>query len=84
MGPELQYANERAWDPLSFDTYPGDDGVVEMELTDDHRRLQFTMTIDRAHLRLDGGPLEYGADVRVHRSGRPLAIGRIGQTIDLS
>src|SRR5207237_183847 len=24
MGPELQYAHERAWDPLSFDVYPGE------------------------------------------------------------
>ena len=84
MGPDLQYANERSWDPLSFEAYLGGAGVTEMGLTDDHRRLHFTMTVDREHLRLEGGPLEYAAAVRVHRPGGPPVEGRLGQTIELS
>jgi alpha-D-xyloside xylohydrolase len=84
MGPDLQYANERSWDPLSFEVYLGADGVTEMELTDDHRRLHFTTTVDREYLRLEGGPLEYPAAVRVHRPGGPPVEGRLGQTIELS
>jgi alpha-D-xyloside xylohydrolase len=84
MGPELQHANERAWDPLRFEVYPGSDGATEMELTDDHRRLRFAMTVDREHLRLEGGPLDYSADVRVHRPGGPPVKGRLEQTIDFS
>jgi hypothetical protein len=55
-----------------------------MELTDDHRRLRFTMTVERGHLRLEGGPLEYAAAVRVHWPGSPPVEGRLGQTIGLS
>ncbi|TME85314.1 MAG: alpha-xylosidase, partial [Chloroflexi bacterium] len=84
MGPDLQYSNERSWDPLSFEVYLGGDGLTEMELTDDHRRLHFTTTVDREYLRLDGGPLEYAAAVRVHRRGGPPVEGRLGQTIELS
>jgi alpha-D-xyloside xylohydrolase len=84
MGPELQYANERTWDPLSFDVYPGTEGATEIELADDHRQLHFTLTVDRQHLRLEGGPLEYAAEIRVHqRDGHPVD-GRLGQTIDLA
>jgi len=82
MGPELQHVNERAWDPLRFEVYPGSEGVTEVEFTDDHRRLRFTMTVDREHLRLEGGPLEYAAGVHVHRSDGPPVEGRLGQTID--
>ncbi len=82
MGPELQHVNERAWDPLRFEVYPASEGVTEVEFTDDHRRLRFTMTVDREHLRLEGGPLEYGAGVHVHRSDGPPVEGRLGQTID--
>ena len=84
MGPDLQYANERSWDPLSFEVYPGSDGVSEIELTDDQRRLRFKMTLDREHLRLEGGPLDYAASVRVHRRGGPPVEGRLGQTIDFT
>ena len=84
MGPDLQYSNERSWDPLSFEVYVGGDGLTEMELTDDHRRLHFTTTVDREYLRLEGGPLEYAAAVRVHRRGGPPVEGRLGQTIELS
>jgi alpha-D-xyloside xylohydrolase len=83
MGPELQYANERAWDPLHFEVYPGKEGVTEIELTDDQRRLNFRMTVDREQLRLEGGPLDYAAVVHVHRpDGAPIE-GRLGQAIDL-
>ena len=84
MGPDLQYANERGWDPLSFDAYPAGDGVSEMELTDDHRRLHLTMRIDRAQLRLEGSSLDYVPEIRIHRAGGPPIEGRFGQTIDFS
>jgi alpha-D-xyloside xylohydrolase len=84
MGPELQYVTERAWDPLSFDAYPGGEGVTEMNLTDDQRALQFTMTVERDQLRFEGGPLDYEAEVRVHRpDGRPLS-GLLGRSIVLT
>jgi alpha-D-xyloside xylohydrolase len=82
MGPELQYANERSWDPLSFDVYPAD-GKTELDLTDDHRRLRFQLTVDRGRILLEGGPLDYLPTVRVHRSDGEPAEGRLGQTIDL-
>jgi alpha-glucosidase (family GH31 glycosyl hydrolase) len=84
MGPELQYANERAWDPLSFDAYPADDAVTEMELADEYRQLRFMMTVDREHVRLEGGPLAYAAAVRVHRRDGPPVESRLGQTIAFS
>jgi len=84
IGPDLQYANERGWDPLSFDAYPAGDGVSEMELTDDHRRLHLTMRIDRAQLRLEGSSLDYVPEIRIHRAGGPPIEGRFGQTIDFS
>ncbi len=82
MGPDLQYANERAWDPLQFEVYPGGEAVTEMELADDHRRLRFTTTVDGEQLRLEGGPLDYAAPVHVHRRNGPPAEGLLGQTID--
>jgi alpha-D-xyloside xylohydrolase len=84
MGPELQYANERAWDPLHFEVFPGSEGASEMELIDDHRRLRFTMTVDTKRLRLEGGPLDYAAAVHVHRGNGPPLVGHLGQTIDLT
>jgi alpha-D-xyloside xylohydrolase len=84
MGPEIQYANAQAWDPLQFEVYPGSEGVTEMELTDDHRRISFAMTVDGKRLRLEGGPLDYAADVHVHRGNGPRIDGRLGQTIDLT
>ena len=84
MGPDLQYANERTWDPLRFEIYPGPEGVTEIELRDDHRLLHFTMTTDRLHLRLEGGPLDYAAGVRVRRRDGPPVEGRLGQMIDFS
>jgi alpha-D-xyloside xylohydrolase len=84
MGPALQHVNEHPWDPLSFDAYPGGEGVTEMNLTDDQRALQFTMTVERDQLRFEGGPLDYEAEVRVHRpDGRPLS-GLLGRSIVLT
>jgi alpha-D-xyloside xylohydrolase len=84
MGPALQHVNEHPWDPLSFDAYPGGEGVTEMDLTDDQRALQFTMTLERDQLRFEGGPLDYEAEVRVHRpDDRPLS-GLLGRSIVLT
>ena len=83
MGPELQYANERAWAPLSFEVYPGGEGVTQMELTDDERALHFTQTVDQGQLRLEGGPLDYAAEVHVHRPDGSPIVGRLGQSIRL-
>ena len=83
MGPELQFANERAWDPLSFDIYPGGAGSSDVEVADDRRRLRFRLTSGVEDLRLNGGPLEYAAEVRVHRHARAPATGRVGQPIRL-
>jgi alpha-D-xyloside xylohydrolase len=84
MGPELEYANQRSWDPLSFDLYPGADGVTESELTDDHRHLRFQLTVQGPRVQLDGGPLDYEAEVRLHRPGTRPSVGRLGQPIVLS
>jgi len=81
MGPDLQYANERAWDPLSFDVFPEGDGVTEFDVTDDHRRLRFQLTVESARVRLDGGPLDYAAEVRVHRPSGQERSGGLGQFI---
>jgi hypothetical protein len=54
-----------------------------MELTDDERALHFTQTVDQGQLRLEGGPLDYAAEVHVHRpDGSPIP-GRLGQSIRL-
>jgi alpha-glucosidase (family GH31 glycosyl hydrolase) len=84
MGPELQHVNERPWDPLSFDVYPGGDGVTEMNLTDDQRALHFTMTVERDQLRLEGGPLDYAVEVRVHRPDGPPLSGLLGRPVVLT
>jgi alpha-D-xyloside xylohydrolase len=81
MGPELQYASERAWNPLSFDVYPGIEGVTEFELSDDHRHLRFQLSVTPDWVLFEGGRLSYGAEVRVHRKdGRPL-VGQLGRSI---
>jgi alpha-D-xyloside xylohydrolase len=67
MGPDLQYVNERPWDPLSFDVYPDEDGTSEVEVRDDHRHLRFQLRLDQGHAVLTGGPLDYVPSVRVHR-----------------
>ena len=84
MGPELQFANERSWDPLVFDVYPGEEGRSEKEIVDDHRRLQFQLTVDRERVMLDGGPLGYPAEVRIHRSGGQPLRGRLSEAVRLA
>jgi len=83
MGPELQYANERPWDPLSFDVYPGENGTTEFEQTDDRRQLRLKLTTNDQSVRLEGGPLDYVATVRVHRSNRAPVEGHLAETIEL-
>jgi alpha-glucosidase (family GH31 glycosyl hydrolase) len=83
MGPELQYATERAWDPLRFDVYPGATGVAELDIADDRRALHLTLTVDGTAVVLRGGPLDYAAEVHVHRHDRPPVSGRLGETITL-
>ena len=84
MGPELQFANERSWDPLVFDVYPGEEGRSEKEIVDDHRRLQFQLTVDRKRVMLDGGPLGYPAEVRIHRSGGQPLQGHLSEAVQLA
>jgi alpha-D-xyloside xylohydrolase len=81
MGPDLQYANEHPWDPLSFDVYPAQEGVFEQEVTDDRRVLRFQLTVERNRIVLEGGPLDYRADMRVHHPGRSPLEGRLGDQI---
>ena len=47
-------------------------------------RVRDTMKVEREHLRLEGGPLDYMASVHVHRPDRPPVEGRLGQTVNLS
>lgn len=83
MGPDLQYVNEKPWDPLSFEVYPGATGTTDCEVTDDRRHLRFHLTVAPDRVLLDGGPLEYEAVVHVHRTdGRPL-VGQLGRPIAL-
>lgn len=84
LGPELQYANERAWDPLTFEIYPGDPGRTELEVTDERRQLRLRLTVDDRGVLLEGGPLDYVPTVRVHRPvGAPVE-GRLGASVDLN
>jgi len=83
VGPELQYANERAWDPLSFEVYPGDVGRTEIEVSDDRRQLRLQLTVDDRSVLLEGGPLDYVPVVRIHRpDGVPIET-RLGERIQL-
>jgi alpha-D-xyloside xylohydrolase len=84
MGPALEHVNERPWDPLSFDVYPGGEAVSEMNLTDDRRALHFTMTVERDQLLCEGGPLDYPAEVRVHRPAGPPHSGLLGRPVVLT
>jgi alpha-D-xyloside xylohydrolase len=81
MGPDLQYATERGWDPLSFDIYPDGQAPTALDVTDDHRHLRFHLTANADGVLLDGGPLDYVADIRLHRPGKPPLRGRLGETI---
>jgi alpha-D-xyloside xylohydrolase len=84
MGPDLQYANERSWDPLSFDIYLGDDGFSDVEISDDRRQLRFELRTSGEQVLLSGGPLDYVPEIRLHRRDGPPVEGRLGQTIDFS
>ena len=81
MGPDLQYANERSWDPLSFDIYPGEKGTTEYELADDRRRLRLKLAVNEQSALLEGGPLDYAAEVRVHRQDTPTVAGVLGRPV---
>jgi alpha-D-xyloside xylohydrolase len=83
MGPELQYANERGWDPLRFEVYLGGTGPTEMQLADDSRSLRFTMTVSDRSLLLAGGPLPYQAEIQVHRPDGGSLAGLLGRPIVL-
>jgi alpha-D-xyloside xylohydrolase len=84
MGPDLQYADERSWDPLSFDVYLGEPGTTEFELADDRRQLHFTLAVKPERVLLQGGPLDYEAAVRVHRPIAPVVAGVTGRPVVLS
>ena len=84
MGPELQYADERPWDPLSFEVYPDTTVTREFGLGDDRRQLRFKLTITEQSILLEGGPLDYEADVFVHRPDGPPLAGTLGQPVALA
>ena len=83
MGPELQYSEERPWDPLVLDVYPGEEGDTVLQLADDRRQRTFRLSIRGRELLLQG---EAGAEavVRVHRPGQEALEGHLGQPISLS
>ena len=81
MGPELQYANEQVWDPLSFDVYPDATGTMEFGLSDDRRQLRFKLSVTDQSILLEGGPLDYEAVVSVHRPDGPPRAGILGQPV---
>jgi alpha-D-xyloside xylohydrolase len=81
MGPALEHVNERPWDPLSFDVYPGREGATEVELTDDHRQLRFQLSVAPDRVLLEGGPLSYEAEVRIHRGEGPPLTSLLGRAV---
>ena len=81
MGPELQFANERSWDPLTFHVYPDIPGTTDFELSDDRRRLRFRIIVAPQQVSLEGGPLDYDAEVYVHRPDGPPVAGHLGRPI---
>jgi len=83
MGPDLQYSHERAWDPLSFDIYPGENRTSEYELADDRRQLRLKLAITDQSVLVEGGPLEYAAEIRVHRPGGSPLPGVLGRPVAL-
>ena len=83
LGPELQYTNERIWDPLSFEVYPGEPGHSEIDFGDDRRQLRLQLAVDHRNVLLEGGPLDYEADVFVHRPGGPPIAGLLGRSVIL-
>ena len=83
MGPELQYTDEHTWDPLSFEIYPGDSSQSETEVSDDRRQLRLRLAVDDRRVLLEGGPLDYEANVFVHRTGGPPIAGLFGRAVVL-
>ena len=83
MGPDLQYANERPWDPLQFDVYPGNLGKTEVEVTDDRRELRCQLTVETGRVVLEGGPLDYAPIVRVHRAGGSPIESHLGESVEV-
>jgi len=84
MGPDLQYTDERNWDPLSFDIYPAEPGRTEFEVSDDRRQLRMQLTVDERTVVLEGGPLDYVPVVRIHRADRAAIEGRLGGCVELT
>lgn len=81
VGPELEYANEKTWDPLRFEVYPAGTGATDFELADDRRHLRFQLTVNAGQVLLEGGPLSYEAEVRVHRTDGPPLAGQLGRPV---
>jgi alpha-D-xyloside xylohydrolase len=84
MGPDLQHANERSWDPLTFDIYPGDPRQSDHEVNNDQRRISLQLTVSEGSVLLEGGPLDYLPIVRIHRREGPPVVGRLGEHIELN
>ena len=84
MGPDLQHANERSWDPLTFDIYPGDPRQSDHEVSTDQRRISLQLTVSEGSVLLEGGPLDYLPIVRIHRREGPPDVGRLGEHIELN
>jgi alpha-D-xyloside xylohydrolase len=81
MGPELQFADEQPWDPLSFDIYPASPGISDFQINDDRRQLRFRLTVSGDQVLLEGGPLDYEAQLRVHRDGGSRIPGQLGRVV---
>ncbi|HEX3630417.1 MAG TPA: glycoside hydrolase family 31 protein, partial [Candidatus Dormibacteraeota bacterium] len=82
MGPALTHANEKAWDPLSFDVYAGR-ASKDLEVNDDHRSIRLRVVVDRDQILVEGGPTGYSAEVRIHRANGRLLTGQVGTPIKL-
>jgi len=84
IGPDLQYAKERPWDPLSFEVYLGNEGISDIELTDDQRHLRFHLTVEDRIVLLEGGSLDYAPIVRIHRPGSVPIDSNLGESVELT
>jgi alpha-D-xyloside xylohydrolase len=84
MGPDLQYTDERNWDPLSFDIYPGEPGRTEFEVSDDRRQLRMRLMVAERTVVLEGGPLDYVPVVRIHRADGAAIEDRLGGCVELT
>ncbi len=84
MGPLQQSITGSSWDPLSFDVYPDSAGETELVVRDDRRSLRLQLRVQPDRIQLEGGPLDYAAEVRVHGSGRTPVVGRLGEPIRLA